>query len=130
VEVNERLLGPSPALTPEAVVACQLEALKDPDEPYPDAGIEVAYAFASPAYKAAAGALARFAALIHTAPLRGLLCWVSVQYGPLRSDGDHAEQEVLLVDSAGDTTAFAFMLTRQRKGPLAGCWMTDAILRL
>jgi Domain of unknown function (DUF4864) len=130
VEVNERLLGPSPALAPEDVVAGQLQALQQPDEPYPDAGIEVAYAFASPAYKVATGGLARFAALIHTAPLRGLLCYATVSYGPLRIDADHAEQEVLVADHNGETNAYAFMLTRQRSGPLAGCWMTDAILRL
>lgn len=128
--VNERLLGPSPALSPEEVVAGQLQALQYPDKPYPDAGIEVAYALASPAYKVATGALARFAALIHTAPLRGLLCYTTMHCGPLRLEGDHAEQEVLVADATGETTAYAFMLTRQRSGPLAGCWMTDAVLRL
>lgn len=130
MEVNERLLGPSPALSPEQVVASQLQALQQPDDPYPDAGIEIAYAFASPAYKVATAALARFAALVHTAPLRGLLCYATIHYGPLRADGDHAEQEVLVADASGETTAYVFMLTRQRSSPLAGCWMTDAILRL
>jgi hypothetical protein len=130
VEVNERLRGPSPALSPDEVVATQLEALQHPDEPYPDAGIEVVYAFASPAYKVATGALARFAALLHTAPLRGLLCFATAHHGPSRVEGDHAEQEVLVADSTGATTAYVFLLTRQRSGPLAGCWMTDAVLRL
>lgn len=130
MEVNERLAGPSPALAPEEVVASLMRAFQQPDDPYPDAGIEVAYAFASPAYKVATGALARFAALVHTAPLRGLLCHATVHLGPLRVDGDHAEQEVLVADRSGETSAYAFMLTRQRSGPLAGCWMADAILRL
>jgi hypothetical protein len=124
------LVGPSPALAPAAVVASQLAAFQQPDVPYPDAGIEVAYAFASPAYKLAAGGLARFAALVHTAPLSSLLCFTTAQYGPLLLDGDHAEQEVVLAGPTGTTSAYTFLLRRQRSGPLAGCWMTDAVLRL
>jgi hypothetical protein len=130
LEVDGRPCGPSPLLAPAQVVATVLDALQHPDDPYPDAGIEVAYALASPAYKSAAGPLARFAALVHTAPLRGLLCCSAAQYGPLREVGDRAVQEVLMAGAGGETTAYAFMLGRQRSGPLAGCWMTDAVLRI
>jgi hypothetical protein len=128
--LENRVVGPTPLLTPEDVVTAVLAALREPDVPYPDAGIEVAYAFASPLHKEASGSLARFAAILHTAPYAPLLCFASAQPAPLVRDGDRAEQEVVLASPSGATAAFAFVLTRQRSGPLAGCWMTDAILRL
>lgn len=128
--LSDRLVGPSPHLAPEDVVTALLAALREPDVPYPDAGIEVAYAFASPLHKEACGPLARFAAIVHTAPYAPLLCFASAQQAPLVRDGDRAEQEVVLASPSGATTAFAFVLTRQRSGPLAGCWMTDTVLSL
>lgn len=72
----------------------------------------------------------QLAALVHTAPLSDLLCFATAQHGLLRADGDHAEQEVVLARPTGATSAYTFLLTRQRSGPLTGCWMTDAMLRI
>jgi hypothetical protein len=128
--MEAELVGPTPALTPDQVVARQLDALQHHDVPYPDAGIEVAFAFTSPASKAAIGPLGRFAERVHHELYAPLLACASVQPGPLRLDGDRAEQEVLVVDVTDEAAAYAFLLSRQHSGPLAGCWMTDAVLRL
>lgn len=126
----EEMVGPSPALEPDEVIARQLDALRENNVPYPDAGIEVAFAFASPASKAATGSLDQFAEMVHEGPYAAMLDCATAQCGPLRLDGDHAEQEVLVIDDSGATAAYAFVLTRQHSGPLDGCWMTDAVIRL
>ena len=51
---------PGPDLTPEQVIAIQLNALKNNDRPATDHGIRITFNFASPGNKASTGPLATF----------------------------------------------------------------------
>ena len=66
-------LQPDPKYTPADVVRIQLQALRANDTPSKNAGIEVAFRFASPANKSTTGPLARFIDLVSSPPYRPML---------------------------------------------------------
>ncbi len=118
---------PSPRLTPEAVVRIQVEAMKRNDVPSRDAGIAVAFRFASPGNRQATGPLPRFAAMIR-AGYPDLLGFQRAEYGDARISGDRAVQAVTLVQRDGRRVTYGFALSRQAGGTCDGCWMTDAVV--
>jgi uncharacterized protein DUF4864 len=121
---------PSPAQAPDEVIRVQLEALAANDDPHEDAGIEVAFRFASPANTRVTGPLARFIAMVHNALYRPLLNHRAVRYGPLRVEDDRAAQMVIVTAGDGEVVAYVFVLSRQQGGACDGCWMTDSVLRV
>lgn len=125
----DSLPSPSSALTPQEVVRIQVEALGSNDEPYTDAGIEVAFRFASPANKSATGPLDNFRALVKSPRYRPMLEHVSASYSDVQRDGDVARQAVILTTKTGERAGFLFQLTRQSEA-VCGCWMTDAVMRV
>ncbi|MEM8600773.1 MAG: DUF4864 domain-containing protein [Bacteroidota bacterium] len=120
---------PSPNLSPEEVIRLQVEALQRNDEPYPDAGIETAFRFASPANKRATGPLGRFAQMVKGPVYGAMLGFERAEYGTIRVQGDRAVQRVTLVQLDGRRVSYVFGLSRQSSGAHEGCWMTDAVMR-
>ena len=122
--------GPSPQLEPEEVVRVVTEAMGRNDTPTTDAGIATAFAFASPGNKQVTGPLARFIPMVKSPAYRPLLNYAKIEYGPVRVDGDYAEQLVTVTDAAGDPAAFLFTLSCQAEGDYEDCWMTDGVSRV
>ena len=118
---------PSPELTPTQVIRIQVEALRTNDEPREDAGIALAFRFASPGNRSVTGPLSRFKAMVHRG-YADMLGFDYAEYGPLRVEGDQAAQRVTLVQADGRRSTYLFGLSRQRGGPCDGCWMTDAVM--
>ncbi|MCA9666769.1 MAG: DUF4864 domain-containing protein [Myxococcales bacterium] len=120
---------PSPNQTPNAVVELQLAALKRNDDPYPDAGIAIAYVFASPSSRAVTGEVRRFARLLKTARYRAMLDHRQAVVGePILKNG-YARVPAIVQTASGQYVGFVFQLSRQQSGPLAGCWLTDGVKR-
>ncbi|MEM1125802.1 MAG: DUF4864 domain-containing protein [Bacteroidota bacterium] len=120
---------PSPSLSPEQVIRLQVEALQRNDQPRPDAGIEVAFRFASPANKQATGPLGRFTQMVKGPAYRAMLGFERAEYGPIRVQGDRAAQRVTLVQPDGQRVSYVFGLSKQTSGTYEGCWMTDSVMR-
>lgn len=120
---------PSPDLSAADVIRIQVEALQRNDDPYPDAGIEAAFRFASPENRRATGPVERFGQMVKGPVYGDMLGFARAEYGDLRIDGDEAAQRVTLVQSDGRRTTYVFGLSRQRGGDCDGCWMTDAVVR-
>ncbi len=118
-------LVPDPGLSPGDVVRIQLEALGSNDAT--DAGIAVAYRFASPANRKSTGPFPRFAAMIRNGPYAPMLDYRSAAYGPVEVVGDRARQRVALAGPFGSVT-YRFYLSRQTRTPFENCWMTDAVI--
>jgi hypothetical protein len=123
-------LAPSPGLSPEDVVAIQLDALPHNDTPSLDAGIATTFRFASPANRVATGPLDRFADLVKTSAYRAMINHRRVERGPMHVDGDDARQRVVVYSATGARAAYMFILSRQHGGPYNGCWMTDGVTRI
>ena len=120
---------PDPTLTPSEVVRIQLEALRANDELAGDGGIATVFQFASPANRSITGPLDRFVDLVKTPEYRPMLNHRRAEPGPVISSGDLAEQRVVITSAAGDRITYVFVLSRQREGVYAGCWMTEGVLR-
>jgi hypothetical protein len=116
--------NPDPSLTPQQVVAIQLEAFRNNDEE--DRGIEVAFRFASPENRAITGPVPRFAGMMRGGAYRIMLEYDSVLYAPLVRDGDVAVQRVALT-MGGVTIVYDFVLRRQSAGVYVDCWMTEGV---
>ncbi len=120
-------LQPTTDLTPEEVVRIQVEALGNNDDPYPDAGIEITFRFASPGNKQVTGPLERFIPLVKNPTYRDMIDHVAATYDPIQINGDVARQVVTLTTPDGRSVAYAFTVIRQRGGEYDGMWMTSGV---
>ncbi|MEZ3162290.1 DUF4864 domain-containing protein [Halorubrum sp. RMP-47] len=120
---------PDPTYDAEEVVALQLEALATNDDPFEDAGIGVAYNFASPANRRATGPFDRFRRMVNNPRYAPMIDHVEAVTGPVERDADSAAQRVTLTGPDGRTVTYAFELSRRRRGELDECWLTDGVTR-
>jgi hypothetical protein len=127
--IGEEALNPKPAYTPDKVVRIQLDALAKNDSPYQDAGIEIAFRFASPANKQTTGPLNRFIQLVHNPVYNPMLDHQTARFGDLVVENAQAFLPVYLTASDGKLFGYIFVLSRQEGGAYDQCWMTDAVLQ-
>lgn len=121
---------PTPSLSPKDVIKVQVNALADNDSPFPDAGVEAAFSFASPANKEQTGPLPKFKRMLHAQQYGPMINHVDAEYGLFERDGDKASQVVTLTTSDDDRVAYEFQLSLQEGNKHDGCWMTDSVYRL
>jgi hypothetical protein len=122
------LPAPASGLDPGAAVRLQLEALAHNDEPFPDAGIEATWAFASPENRAATGPLEHFRAMFRGGLYGPMIDHRAARYSETRQIGDRALVGVVLTGADGDRRGYLFQLSRHDGAPCRGCWMTDAVM--
>ena len=120
---------PHPDLLPAEVIRIQIEALGKNDSPYENAGIEIAFRFASPTNKLATGPLERFIQIARSPAYRPMLNHRGAEYSELQTRDDEAVQPVILTTKAGEQIGYTFFLSKQRGGPFDSCWMTDGVIR-
>lgn len=120
---------PDPTYDPERVVSIQVEALATNDDPFEDAGIAVAYNFASPANRRATGPFDRFRRMVHNPRYAPMVDHVEATTGPIERDGDDAAQRVTLTGPDGRTVTYVFELSQRRRGELDEHWLTDSVVR-
>jgi hypothetical protein len=120
--------APAARLGPADAVRLQLEALAHNDEPFPGAGIQATWAFASPANRAATGPLPHFRAMFEGRLYGPMVDHVAARYSAARRVGEHALVGVVLTASDGRERGYLFQLSRQDTEACRGCWMTDAVM--
>jgi hypothetical protein len=120
---------PKPEMVPENVVRIQLDALANNDTPYQNAGIEIAFRFASPGNKQSIGPLNRFIQLVHNPVYKPMIDHRTARVGNLVIEDEVALLPVYLTASDGEFIGYLFILSRQKGGLYDQCWMTDAVLR-
>jgi hypothetical protein len=121
---------PDPKFSPEDVVRIQLQAMQVNDVPHKNAGIEIAFRFASPRNKVTTGPLERFIDLVNNPVYRPMLNHRKADFGQLEVEQDKAVQPVILIGANGERTGYLFALSKQGSGRYASCWMTDAVIRI
>ncbi len=118
---------PSAELAPGDVVRIVIDALAQNDDPFPDAGIETTFGFASPANRANTGPLDRFVRMVKAVPYGVMVDHVASDISEVVMVGEDAFVLVILTTRDGTDAAFAFRLSRQTEGRYRGMWMTDAV---
>jgi hypothetical protein len=119
---------PAAALGPAEAVRLQLEALAHNDDPFPGAGIQATWAFASPANRAATGPLPHFRAMFEGRLYGPMVDHVAARYSAPRRVGAQALVGVVLTAADGRERGYLFQLSRQVTDECAGCWMTDSVM--
>ncbi len=119
---------PDQSYDPEEVVDVQLEGLAANDDPFENAGIGVAYNFASPANRQSTGPFDRFVRMVKGPQYAPMVDHVEATTGPMEQTGSSAEQRVTLTGPDGRTETYVFGLSNQRNGTLSGCWLTDRVV--
>lgn len=122
---------PDPGLLAADVVSLQLDALQNNDLMPDDAGIRIAYRFASPNNRAATGDLERFIALVKNPLYAPLIGFDRAELGQahIALGLDEAWQQVWIVRRVDGAAGFRWVLSRPQRGDFAGCWLVDAVVR-
>ncbi len=115
---------PVPSLSPRDVVGIQLTAFQNNDAF--DAGIEIAFRFASPQNRTVTGPLSRFATMVKAPAYRIMLFHDRAEYAPTVVRGNIAVQRVALYQD-DRVIVFDFVMRRQTSEPYLDCWMTEAV---
>ena len=128
--VIAELLKPSINLQPQEVISIQLNALRDNDNPYENAGIEQTWEFAHPSNRTFTGPLSNFIKMMYSPS------YVIMLY--------HLEHNIILVNNQPNVPYFFVELT-DKEGNIFGfqwtvekvivnsefkdCWMTTGVSR-
>lgn len=117
-------------LPPEEVVKVQLDLLQNNDLMLYNAGLRAAYAFASPASRAAAGPFEQFVALLATPDYAPLIGFTQARLDPMIASRRKAYQRVHVQQHDGTWVGYLFILSCQQEPPYTGCWMTDSVIHV
>ena len=128
--VQAELLKPSPSLHPQEVISIQLNALKNNNNPYENAGIEQTWEFAHPSNRKFTGPLPNFKNMMYSTFYIIML--------------DHLDHNIILVNNQPTLSFFFIELTDKIgnqygfqwtvekvmiSGEFIDCWMTTGVSR-
>ncbi|MBV8099287.1 MAG: DUF4864 domain-containing protein [Verrucomicrobia bacterium] len=125
---NATELSPKPELTPQQVVEYQLSVLQHNDEPTPDAGIQRAFRFASPANQRSTGPIAHFIEMVHGPGYAALLNAREAVVMRVQVEQNEAKVLTHVFSAAGSEMYYVFLLSKQSEGEHVDCWMTDGVI--
>ena len=118
---------PNAELQPGEVVQIIIDALSKNDYPFPDAGIETTFNFASPANKVNTGPLERFVTLVKGPVFGKMINHRDSTLSKVIFEGNKALRLVQIVGENNETLYFAFRLGLQQEGDYVGMWLTEAV---
>lgn len=124
---NSVLPRPNAELQPGDVVQIVIDALASNDFPFPDAGIETTFNFASPSNKVQTGPLQNFAQLLKGPVFSQMLNHRDSTLSEVILNNNKAVRLVQIIGANNETLYFAFRLGLQQKGSYAGMWLTEAV---
>ena len=124
---NSSLPTPSTSLQPGEIVKIVIDALANNNNPYPDAGIETTFNFASPANKVNTGPIERFTSMVKGPVFRVMINHKKSEFSEVVLAGNRAYQMVRLLTRDDVAVHFAFRLGLQSEGEYKGMWMTEAV---
>jgi hypothetical protein len=127
---NATELSPKPELSPQQVVEYQLRVLQHNDQPTPDAGIEKAFRFASPANQRNTGPITHFIEIVHGPGYQALLNAREAVVMRVQLGEDEAKVLTRVLSAGGSEVYYVFLLSKQAEGEHVGCWMTDGVIAL
>ena len=112
--VIAELLKPTPNLQPQEVISIQLNALKDNNNPYEDAGIEQTWVFAHPSNKLFTGPLSNFIKMMYSPS------YVIMLY--------HLEHNIILVSNEANVSYFFIELTDKEGNKFGFRWIMEKVI--
>ena len=122
------LIIPNPAIKSDEVIKIQLEALKDNNSPYKDAGISQTWEFAHPQNRQYTGPLSNFTLMMKSDSYSLMLNHTDHNVIFVSKNDYTANYFVELTDKSGDKFGFTWTVKRVLiKGKFQDCWMTTGV---
>jgi hypothetical protein len=118
---------PNVNLQPGEIVEIVINALASNDQPFPNAGIETTFNFASPTNRTLTGPLDRFVTLVKGPVFGQMVNHRDSTLSQAVIEGDQAICLVQIVGIENKTFYYAFRLGLQQQGDYAGMWLTEAV---
>ena len=126
--VFAELLKPSSNLQPQEVISIQLNALRDNDNPYENAGIEQTWEFAHPSNRAFTGPIQRFTQMMYAPSYAVMLDHKKHEIIEVKLDKNIAYFFIELTSIDGKMYGFRWTLEKvKEEGGFKDCWMTTAV---
>lgn len=119
---------PDPALSSAGVVRQQMLALQHNDTPSPDAGIAIAFRFASPENRVFTGPIERFIEMVHAPAYAPMLNCRRFEVAEAEVRDGLARHAVFVEAADGRAFGYVFVLRKQAGGEFADCWMVDSVV--
>ena len=122
------IIKPNPDIKPNEVIMIQLEALKENNFPYKDAGIKQTWEFAHPLNREFTGPLTNFALMMKSDPYSSMLGHSEHNIIFVSKNIDTANYFVELTDSIGNKLGFTWTLKKVlTDNEFKDCWMTIGV---
>jgi hypothetical protein len=127
LQEDPMLPQPNAALQPGDVVQIVINALASNDYPFPDAGIETTFNFASPSNKTQTGPLKNFTQILKGPTFKQMINHRDSTLSEVILEENRALRLVQIISADNETLYFAFRLRLQQQGRYAGMWLTDSV---
>ena len=122
------LIIPNPAIKSDEVIKIQLEALKDNNSPYKDAGISQTWEFAHPQNRQYTGPLSNFTLMMKSDSYSLMLNHIEHNIIFVSKDDHTANYFVELTDKSGDKFGFTWTVKKVlNNDKFKDCWMTTGV---
>lgn len=126
--VNSELIKPNPNIEPDQVIKIQLEALKNNDLPYEDAGISQTWEFAHPENRKFTGPLSNFIKIMKSNAYVSMLKHNNHKIIFVSKNINKANYFVELTDNIGNKLGFTWVVEKVlAEGNFKNCWMTIGV---
>lgn len=126
--VFAKLIKPNPSINPLSVITIQLEALKENNSPYEDAGIEQTWEFAHPQNRQYTGPLSNFKLMMKSNSYSLMLNHSNHNIIFVSMDANTANYFIEITDKIGNKFGFTWTVKRVLiKGEWFNCWMTSGV---
>jgi len=126
--VIAELLKPSPNLQPQEVISIQLDALKNNNKPFENAGIEQTWEFAHPSNRVFTGPLSNFIKMMYSPSYLIMLNHLEHNIILVKNQSDVSYYFVELTDKEGNKFGFQWILEKVIiNSEFKNCWMTSGV---
>ena len=127
-QVIADLLKPSPLLKPDQVIAIQLSALNNNDDPYKNFGIEQTWEFAHPENRKFTGPLENFIKMMYSATYVKVINHKKHKINLIQTTDQIAFFFIEMIDKDGKQLGFNWIVEKVLiKGEFYNCWMTSSV---
>ena len=121
-------ITPNPDIKPDEVIMIQLEALKENNSPYKDAGIFQTWEFAHPQNRQYTGPLSNFTLMMKSDSYSLLLNHINHNIIFVSKNDNTANYFIELIDKTGDKFGFTWTVKKVLNvGKFKDCWMTTGV---
>tara|TARA_Y100001970_G_C14174855_1_gene826354 strand:- start:1095 stop:1550 length:456 start_codon:yes stop_codon:yes gene_type:complete len=126
--INAKIIKPNPSIKPIDVISIQLEALKNNNDPFDDAGIIQTWEFAHPNNRIFTGPINNFIKMIKNPSYSMMLDHLDHKINTIKENDSISFYFVELIDWKGNKYGFEWIVSKvEDDSEFKNCWMTSGV---